>query len=88
MIGFTRGVDDVAITLAVSGAAIAVVIIVDRFPPTRALLDRLDPTRRIRRHPAAGFVGTPPQPTGLVTLVPNTPTAPPPIHFFDYERDA
>lgn len=85
MLALAQGLDDVAITLVVSAAAIIIVFGVDRFPPTRYLLDRLDPSRVYARHPSAG----PPKPSTTVRLVRFDEVADvEPIRLFDFERHA
>lgn len=85
----TTGATDVGITIALVSAAAVLIAGVDRFPPTRYLLDRLDPSRAWARHPSAG----PPTPTGTVRRIPRADELPgvelpAPIAFFDYERHA
>lgn len=90
MLDLPTGVTDVIITIGFAGAAGALIAGVDRFPPTRAVLDWLDPSRVYGRHPSAGAV---PRETGTVRRIPITDTTdvdimPAPELFFDYERHA
>lgn len=91
MLDLPTGVTDVIITIGFVGAAGALIAGVDRFPPTRAVLDWLDPSRVWARHPSAGAVA---RETGTVRRIPITDAEPEvdvmpaPELFFDYERHA
>lgn len=85
MLALAQGLDDIAITLVVTVAAAILIFGVDRFPPTRNLLDWLDPSRVYARHPSAG----PPRPTGTVRVLRADEVADvEPIRLFDFERHA
>lgn len=67
MLALARGVSDVAITITVVAASAAIIFGVDRFPPTRWLLDKIDPSRTWnRQHPTPTRATA----TGTVTLIP------------------
>jgi len=67
---------DVVVVASTAGAFIGLVALLDRIPLTRRLLDTLDPSRVVARHPSGAA-----KPTGTVRVIPR-------VRPFDAELDA